>query len=101
MSQSDASKTWVGTDWRRAIALAHAAPRCTARCKHSKAPCRNAAVNGRSVCRMHGGKAGAPKGERNGAYRHGRQTGEANAARRKLRESIRLLWTLARLARDL
>ena len=58
-------------------------------------------IKGRSVCRMHGGRAGAPKGERNGAYRHGRHTGEAKAARRKLRESIRLLWTLARLARDM
>lgn len=55
----------------------------------------------RMVYRMHGGKAGAPKGERNGAYRDGRHIGETKAARRKLRESIRLLWTLARLARDL
>ena len=83
------------------MALAKAAPRCHARCKHSKAPCRNPAVKGRSVCRMHGGRAGAPKGERNGAYRHGRHTSEARSERRKLRDSIKLLWTLARLARDL
>src|SRR5688572_26675649 len=101
MKQSQTSKTWLGTDWRRAIALAHAAPRCTARCKHSKAPCRNAAVKGRSVCRMHGGKAGAPRGERNGAYRHGRHTTEARAKRQELRRSLKLLWTLVRLARDL
>jgi hypothetical protein len=62
------------------MAMTHAAPRCKARCKYSKAPCRSAAVSGRSVCRMHGGKADAPKGERNGAYRHGRHTCEAKAA---------------------
>jgi hypothetical protein len=101
MNQPQARKAWHGTDWRRAMALAQAAPRCTARCKHSKAPCRNPAVKGRKVCRMHGGKGGAPRGERNGAYRHGRHTAEAKAERRALRKSIRLLWTLARLARDL
>jgi hypothetical protein len=100
MNDSDTNKPRPGTDWRRAIARAHAAPRCTARCKHSKAPCRNPAVNGRSVCRMHGGKGGAPAGERNGAYRHGRHTAEAKAERRELRRSIRLLETLARLVRD-
>jgi len=100
MNQSDASKVWGGTNWRRAMALAQAAPRCRARCKHSKAPCRNPAVSGRTVCRMHGGKGGAPKGERNGAYRHGRYTLEAMAERQELRRSIRLLETLARLVRD-
>jgi hypothetical protein len=101
MTQSDTSKAWAGTDWRRAMALAQAAARCTAHRKHSKAPCRNPAVKGRSVCRMHGGKGGAPKGERNGAYRHGRHTAEAKAERRELRKSIRLLQTLARLVRGM
>lgn len=101
MKQPDTSKAWSGTDWRRAIALAHAAPRCAAHCKHSKAPCRNPAVNGRRVCRMHGGKGGAPRGEQNGAYRHGRHTAEAKAQRQDLRRSIRLLMSLARLVRDL
>jgi hypothetical protein len=82
------------------MALAQAAPRCHARCKHSKAPCRNPSVRGRSVCRMHGAKGGAPKGERNGAYCHGRHTVEAKAERRQLRRSIRLLETLARMVRD-
>ena len=44
MSQPDASGAATaqnsGPDWRRAMALAQAARRCTARCKHSKAPCR-------------------------------------------------------------
>jgi hypothetical protein len=33
--------------------------------------------------------------------RHGGYTNEMKAERPKLRESIKLLWTLARLARDL
>ena len=48
-------------------------------------------MNGRTVCRMHGGTAGAPKGEANGNYRHGRHTKEAKAQRLRLRsERIRL-----------
>jgi len=51
-------------------------------------------ANGR--CRMHGGtNRGAPKGERNGAYKHGRRTQEAEAqgaeARALLRGLMRLL----------
>ena len=46
---------------------------------------------GRMVCRMHGGRAGAPKGEANGNYRHGRHTKEVRAQRSRLRsERIRL-----------
>ena len=44
-------------------------------------PCRTLAMtNGR--CRMHGGKAGAPKGNRN-AFKHGRYTAEAIAKRKR------------------
>ena len=44
--------------------------------------------NGR--CRMHGGtNTGAPKGERNGAYRHGLLTAAAIGQRRELRELIK------------
>jgi hypothetical protein len=38
---------------------------------------------------MHGGKAGAPRGERNGAYKHGRYTIAAQAAERRFREEMR------------
>jgi hypothetical protein len=40
---------------------------------------------------MHGGApgTGAPRGERNGNYRHGRRTIEAMAERRRLMEFIR------------
>jgi hypothetical protein len=48
---------------------------------------------------MHGGKGGAPKRERNGAYRHGRHTTEARAERRELRRAIWLLQRLARIVR--
>ena len=78
-------------DWKPALALAQAAPRCRARCRRSKLPCRAPAVRGRPVCRLHGGKGGAPRGERNGAYRTGHYTAEAKAERRELRALIREL----------
>ncbi len=45
----------------------------------------------KSRCRMHGGApgSGAPRGERNGRYRHGYWTQEAVAERRMLRAWIR------------
>src|SRR5215204_1330947 len=59
----------------------HLSPRCGAMTRSGN-PCRSPAMpNGR--CRMHGGTSpGAPKGERNGAYKHGRFTNEAIARRR-------------------
>jgi hypothetical protein len=69
-------------DWETALALAQTASRCRARCRRPKLPCRGPAMRGKSVCRLHGGKGGGPKGERNGAYRTGRYTAEAKAERR-------------------
>ena len=43
------------------------------------------------MCRLHGGKGGGPTGERNGAYRTGRYTGEAKAERREQPALIREL----------
>jgi hypothetical protein len=91
-SPAQGNRGWA--HWPKAIALAHAAPRCHARCKHSKLPCRNPAVKGRAVCRMHGGKAGAPRGERNGAYRHGRHTIEARGLKRQARAEYQELRAL-------
>ena len=51
----------------------------------SKLPCRGPAIRGTLVCRLHGGKGGGPKGDRNGAYRTGRYTTEAKAERREQR----------------
>lgn len=62
------------------------APRCGAKAR-AGAPCQSPAVRGKRRCRMHGGSSGsgAPKGERNGRYRHGRFTCEALEERRKTR----------------
>jgi hypothetical protein len=45
---------------------------------------------------MHGGAdgSGAPKGERNGNYKHGRYTAETIATRRWLREATHMLCEL-------
>ena len=48
-------------------------------------------MRGKTVCRLHGGKGGGPKGEKNGAYRTGRYTAESKAERRELRALIREL----------
>ena len=49
----------------------HLSPRCTATSKRTGNRCRAPAVKGWAVCRFHGARGGAPKGKRNGAYRHG------------------------------
>ena len=73
-------------------------PRCSATSKRTKRPCRAPAVNGWTVCRFHGARGGAPKGKRNGRYRHGDNTKEAVASRRRIsdlrRESRALLCRL-------
>ena len=59
-------------------------------------------MRGKRVCRLHGGKGGGPPGERNGAYRTGCNTAEANAGRQETRvilvTTVRTLW-LARVCR--
>jgi len=61
-----------------------------------RAPCKSAPVTGRRRCRMHGGAdgSGAPKGARNGNYKHGRYTKEVAATRWWLREAIHTLHEL-------
>jgi hypothetical protein len=70
-------------------------PRCTATSKRTKLPCQAPAVNGWAVCRVHGARGGAPKGKRNGMYRHGLYTEQAVALNSRLsdlqRESRALL----------
>jgi hypothetical protein len=70
---------------------------CGARTR-SGAPCKSAPVTGRRRCRMHGGAdgSGAPKGARNGNYKHGRYTKEVAATRSWLREAIHTLRELKR-----
>jgi len=64
---------------------------CGARTR-SGAPCRSAPVTGRRRCRMHGGAdgSGAPRGSKNGNYKHGRYTEEVAATRRWLREATNM-----------
>ncbi len=70
-------------------------PRCRATSKRTKLPCQAPAVNGWAVCRFHGARGGAPKGKRNGMYRHGLYTEQAVALNSRLsdlqRESRALL----------
>ena len=65
------------------------APKCTATSKRTKNRCQAPAVRGWAVCRFHGARGGGPKGERNGMYRHGLYTAEAEAERKAVSELIR------------
>jgi hypothetical protein len=65
------------------------APRCSATSKRTKERCRAAAVRGWRVCRFHGARGEAPKGEANGSYKHGQQTREARAERRWVSDLLR------------
>jgi hypothetical protein len=77
-------------DIERRLANLAKAPRCGAKTRAGQ-PCRQAAVRGRSRCRMHGGAkgSGGPRGNRNGNFNHGLYTGEAKAARAVMRAKIR------------
>ena len=74
----------------RWLAAAHAAPRCTARAKRTRLPCRAPAVRGWAVCRMHGARGGAPNGVRNGAYVHGGRGKDAGETRKMIKALVRL-----------
>ena len=52
--------------------------------------CQSPAMQGKMRCRIHGGAvgSGAPKGSRNGRYRHGMRTQEALAEMRRVREIV-------------
>jgi hypothetical protein len=68
--------------------------RCGAKTRSGE-PCRSPAMpNGR--CRMHGGASpGAPTGERNGNYKHGRFTHEAIETRRQIRALVAEMLAMA------
>jgi hypothetical protein len=66
-----------------------ASPRCSATSKRTRERCKAPAVRGWTVCRFHGARGGAPKGERNGAYKHGLHTQEAKAERRFVSELLK------------
>jgi hypothetical protein len=77
-------------NWGTSLHLAQLSPRCGARTR-SGTPCRSPAMsNGR--CRMHGGASpGAPKGERNGMWKHGLRSAEAIERRRRKAAEVRML----------
>jgi len=54
--------------------------RCSAISKRTRKPCQGPAVTGWTVCRFHGARGGAPKGKRNGMYRHGLYTQAAGVS---------------------
>ncbi|WP_306355456.1 HGGxSTG domain-containing protein [Roseibium aggregatum] len=69
----------------------HSAPRCAARSKRTGKPCRNPAVNGWSVCRMHGARGGSMSGKDCPAYKHGGRTKEAEQLRKLSNDLTRLM----------
>lgn len=60
----------------------HEALRCSATSKRTGLPCRNPAVRGWSVCRMHGAGGGAKPGKAHPNYKHGERSQEAVAIRK-------------------
>jgi hypothetical protein len=77
-------------DIERRLANLAKAPRCGAKTR-SGHPCRQAAVKGRSRCRMHGGAkgSGGPRGDHNGRFTNGLHTREAKAIRKVIRARVR------------
>jgi hypothetical protein len=74
----------------------HVSPRCSATSKRTGGPCKAPAVTGWSVCRCHGAGGGAPKGARNGNYRHGRFTCEAIAQKQEMSAWIKAMARFAK-----
>ena len=66
------------------------APRCSAKAKTTGEPCKAPAVNGWTVCRMHGAGGGAPRGKGNGMWQHGAKSLQAAETRRLIAELNRL-----------
>ena len=80
------------------LELMRRAPRCSATSKRTGMTCRAPAVKGKRVCRVHGAHGGAPSGERNGMYSHGRCTNEARA---NFRSTASLLRAATEMLRNL
>jgi hypothetical protein len=85
---SPKSEAWLfGENWP--------GERCGAKTR-AGAPCRKAALTGKRRCQLHGGRAGAPPGERNGNYYTGEYTQERKARDRAQSAELRLLIALGR-----
>jgi hypothetical protein len=70
-------------------------PRCGATTR-AGTPCRRIGNRRNLRCILHGGRAGAPAGERNGRWKHGNATQEATAQRRMIRDLLREADTVTR-----
>ncbi|MEP2757503.1 MAG: HGGxSTG domain-containing protein [Hyphomicrobiales bacterium] len=68
----------------------HKSPRCTAKSKRSGELCKAPAVNGWSVCRMHGARGGSRPGKDCPAYKHGGRTKESEERRKWVNQLVRL-----------
>jgi hypothetical protein len=86
-----------------ALAMANAAPRCSARSKRTGKPCRAAAMpNGR--CKVHGGKSTGPRTpeglerSKRARWKHGYYSREARAERSRVRAAMLALRNLRMLA---
>jgi glucans biosynthesis protein len=77
-------------DIERRLANMAKAPRCGAKTR-AGAPCGQAAVKGRTRCRMHGGAkgSGGPRGDRNGNFKYGLWTRESIEMRKATRAKVR------------
>ena len=64
--------------------------RCEAKTRRGTL-CQKPALIGRNRCQLHGGRAGAPSGPRNGAWRHGRYCQEKLKSDKAARVRIRRL----------
>ncbi len=76
---------------------AHNAPRCTAKSKRTGLPCKNPAVRGWNVCRMHGAGGGHGIGKANPAYKHGMRSREAQEMRKAINQHARAARELEKL----
>lgn len=82
------SPSWrFGADWP--------GQRCGARTR-SGSSCQKPALQGKTRCQLHGGRAGAPSGERNGNYKNGRFTKDAIHAAKDARMRVRELSAVGR-----
>jgi hypothetical protein len=62
--------------------------RCGAKTR-AGTPCQRIGNSRNGRCVLHGGRAGAPSGKRNGRWKHGNETQEAAAQRRLIRALLR------------
>lgn len=88
---------------RKALELAHAAPRCGARSRRNGgAPCRGPAIKGKLRCRMHGGLSAGPSddGRRKLAamrLKHGHRSRENKETRAQSTQALRTIGQVAAL----